>query len=102
MVGYPNRFSSAVIKIDNTAERYRVGETIGSTSYQLAEVYWDHVVLSQGNGSTRELQFKGLPNGLYQPMTPDASQQKCYAISTYRAYEYGPTGIGTSDPADAR
>ena len=75
MVGYPNRFSSAVIKIDNTAERYRVGETIGSTSYQLAEVYWDHVVLSQGNGSTRELQFKGLPNGLYQPMTPDASQQ---------------------------
>ncbi|MGS6743072.1 type II secretion system protein N [Acinetobacter baumannii] len=75
MVGYPNRFSSAVIKIDNTAERYRVGETIGSTSYQLAEVYWDRVVLSQGNGSTRELQFKGLPNGLYQPMTPDASQQ---------------------------
>ena len=41
MVGYPNRFSSAVIKIDNTAERYRVGETIGSTSYQLAEVYWE-------------------------------------------------------------
>lgn len=76
MVGYPNRFSSAVIKVDNIAERYRVGETIGSTSYQLAEVYWDHVVLRQGNGSTRELEFKGLPNGLYQPMTPDASQQQ--------------------------
>lgn len=74
MLGYPNRFSSAVIKLDNTADRYRVGETIGSTSYQLAEVYWDHVILRQGNGSTRELQFKGLPNGLYQPMTPDASQ----------------------------
>ncbi|MGK8802357.1 type II secretion system protein N [Acinetobacter seifertii] len=75
MVGYPNQFSSAVIKVDNTAERYRVGETIGSTSYQLVEVYWDHVVLRQGNGSTRELQFKGLPNGLYQPMTPNASPQ---------------------------
>ncbi|MEQ1066694.1 type II secretion system protein N [Acinetobacter sp. XH1741] len=75
MVGYPNRFSSAVIKLDNTADRYRVGETIGSTSYQLAEVYWDHVVLRQGNGSTRELQFKGLPNGLYQPMTPTTAPQ---------------------------
>ena len=32
------------------------------------------MILRQGNGSTRELQFKGLPNGLYQPMTPDASQ----------------------------
>ena len=75
MVGYPNRFSSAVIKLDNTADRYRVGETIGSTSYQLAEVYWDHVVLRQGNGSTRELQFKGLPIGLYQPMTPTTAPQ---------------------------
>ncbi|CAI3127005.1 MULTISPECIES: type II secretion system protein N [Acinetobacter] len=73
IVGYPNRFSSAVIKLDNTADRYRVGETIASTSYQLAEVYWDHVILRQGNGSTRELQFKGLPNGLYQPPNPEAS-----------------------------
>jgi general secretion pathway protein C len=53
-------FSSAVIKLDDTAERYRVGETIGSTSYQLAEVYWDHVILEQGNGATREVKFKGL------------------------------------------
>ena len=37
MLGYPNRFSSAVIKLDNIADRYRVGETIGSTSYQLAK-----------------------------------------------------------------
>ena len=73
IVGYPNRFSSAVIKLDNTADRYRVGETIASTSYQLAEVYWDHVILRQGNGSMRELQFKGLPNGLYQPPNPEAS-----------------------------
>lgn len=73
IVGYPNRFSSAVIKLDNTADRYRVGETIASTSYQLAEVYWDHVILRQGNGSTRELQFKGLPNGLYQPPNPEVS-----------------------------
>lgn len=93
IVGYPNRFSSAVIKLDNTADRYRVGETIASTSYQLAEVYWDHVILRQGNGSTRELQFKGLPNGLYQPPNPEvspanpptATQQASSANSTQEA-----------------
>lgn len=70
LIGYPSYLSSAVIKLDDKAERYRVGENVGSTSYQLAEVYWDHVVLKQGNGATREVKFKGLENGLYQPITP--------------------------------
>jgi general secretion pathway protein C len=70
LLGQPNYLSSAVIKLNDTAERYRVGETIGSTSYQLAEVYWDHVVLKQGNGATREVKFKGLDKGLYQPIEP--------------------------------
>ena len=38
LLGYPSYLSSAVIKLNDTSERYRVGETIGSTSYQLAEV----------------------------------------------------------------
>lgn len=70
LLGQPNYLSSAVIKLNDTAERYRVGETVGSTSYQLAEVYWDHVVLKQGNGATREVKFKGLDKGLYQPVEP--------------------------------
>lgn len=70
LLGQPNYLSSAVIKLNDTAERYRVGETVGSTSYQLAEVYWDHVILRQGNGATREVKFKGLDNGLYQPIAP--------------------------------
>ncbi|WP_343581666.1 type II secretion system protein N [Acinetobacter sp.] len=70
LLGQPNYLSSAVIKMNDTAERYRVGETVGSTSYQLAEVYWDHVILRQGNGATREVKFKGLDNGLYQPAAP--------------------------------
>lgn len=70
LLGHPNHLSSAVIKMNDTAERYRVGETVGSTSYQLAEVYWDHVILRQGNGATREVKFKGLDNGLYQPAAP--------------------------------
>ena len=38
MVGYPSQFSSAVIKMNEVADRYRVGENIANTSYQLAEV----------------------------------------------------------------
>lgn len=66
MVGYPSQFSSAVIKMNEVADRYRVGENIANTSYQLAEVYWDRVLLRQSNGTTRELKFKGIENGLDQ------------------------------------
>lgn len=41
MVGYPNQFSSAVLKVNEVAERYRVGDVIEGSGYQLAEVYWD-------------------------------------------------------------
>lgn len=70
VVGYPNQFSSAVIKVNDQSDRYRVGENIAPTSYQLAEVYWDRVVLRQSNGATRELQFKGMENGLDQSIVP--------------------------------
>lgn len=70
LLGSSNSLSSAVIKLNDSAERYRVGETLGSTSYQLVEVYWDRVVLKQGNGATREVTFKGLEKGLYQPIEP--------------------------------
>ena len=70
VVGYPSQFSSAVIKVNDVADRYRVGESIDATSYQLAEVYWDRVVLRQNNGTTRELQFKGIENGLDQSIIP--------------------------------
>ena len=73
LLGSPSYLSSAVIKLNDIGERYRVGETVGSTSYQLAEVYWDHVVLRQGNGATREVKFKGLEKGLYQPIEPVSS-----------------------------
>lgn len=67
MLGYPSQFSSAVIQVDDKAERYRVGDTLDHSTYQLSEVYWDHVVLRQNNGAAREIRFKGLENGLYQP-----------------------------------
>ncbi|MCU4357790.1 type II secretion system protein N [Acinetobacter ursingii] len=70
MIGYPNRFSSAVIKVNDKAERYRVGDIIDNSAYQLSEVYWDHVILRQSNGAVQEVRFKGLENGLYQPIVP--------------------------------
>jgi general secretion pathway protein C len=70
VVGHPNQFSSAVIKVNDQADRYRVGESIAPTSYQLAEVHWNRVVLRQSNGTTRELQFKGIENGLDQSIVP--------------------------------
>ncbi|TCB48486.1 PDZ domain-containing protein [Acinetobacter sp. ANC 4779] len=66
VMGSPSQFSSAVIKVNDVADRYRVGESIDTTSYQLAEVYWDRVVLRQNNGTTRELAFKRIENGLDQ------------------------------------
>lgn len=70
MESSPAQYSSAVIKVNDVAERYRVGEMITGTAYQLLEVTWDHVVLKHNNGSTRALAFQGLPNGLNQPLTP--------------------------------
>lgn len=70
MESSPAQYSSAVIKVNDAAERYRVGEMITGTAYQLLEVTWDHVVLKHNNGSTRALAFQGLPNGLNQPLTP--------------------------------
>lgn len=72
MVGNSNQLSSAVINVNAVADRYRVGDTINTTSYQLAEVYWDRVILLNNNGSRRELKFTGIENGLYQPIIPTA------------------------------
>ncbi|MFD1438542.1 PDZ domain-containing protein [Acinetobacter sp. ANC 4282] len=86
VVGFPSQFSSAVIKVNDVADRYRVGESIDTTSYQLAEVYWDRVVLRQNNGTTRELAFKRMENGLDQPIVqpvvnaPSSNHQSIQAV----------------------
>ncbi|MFW1954526.1 type II secretion system protein N [Acinetobacter guillouiae] len=74
VVSYPARFSSAVIKVKETADRYAVGDPIEGTSYQLSEVYWDHIVLSQNGNNSKELRFTGL-DSLYQPMPGQSTDQ---------------------------
>lgn len=94
LLGYPSYLSSAVIKLNDTAERYRVGETIGSTSYQLAEVYWDHIILKQDNGATREVKFKGLDNGLYQPIAPVLNPQAATPQTSAPAQNSSQSALG--------
>ena len=73
VVSSPSRFSTAVIKVNDLAARYSVGEMLTTTTYQLVEVYWDRVILRQNNGTTRELLFKGIENGLDQSIVPPAA-----------------------------
>lgn len=82
LVGSNVQSSSAVIKINETAERYRVGEQIAGTSYTVAEVYWDRVVLRNSSGAVRELLFTGLPNGLNEAMNATAENTSLIAATT--------------------
>ena len=70
VVGYPSQYSSAVIKVNEVAERYRVGDIVEGSSYRVSEVYWDKVILRSQSGAVRELAFKGIENGLNQPIVP--------------------------------
>lgn len=70
VVASPSSNSSAVLKVNDQVDRYRVGEMLGSSGFELAEVYWDRVILRRATGATHEVLFKGLENGLNQPIVP--------------------------------
>ncbi|MGH1401901.1 MAG: type II secretion system protein N [Acinetobacter tandoii] len=72
VVSYPSQYSSAVIKVNEVTDRYKVGETLAGTVYQLAEVYWDHVVLRDSTGQSQQVAFNRIANGLNQPIVPPA------------------------------
>lgn len=73
VLGQPRHLSSAVIKVNDISDRYLVGEKLESSAYELSEVYWDHIVLRHGNGSTKEIKFLGIEN-LNQPIALDQKQ----------------------------
>ncbi|MGE8538821.1 MAG: type II secretion system protein N [Acinetobacter sp.] len=70
VVASPSYNSSAVLKVNDQVDRYRVGEMLGNSGFELAEVYWDRVILRRATGATQEVLFKGLENGLNQPIVP--------------------------------
>ncbi|WP_180001407.1 type II secretion system protein N [Acinetobacter sp. YH12255] len=71
VVASPSYNSSAVLKVNDQVDRYRVGEMLGNSGFELAEVYWDRVILRRATGATQEVLFKGLENGLNQPLVPE-------------------------------
>lgn len=73
VVASPSYNSSAVLKINDQVDRYRVGEMLANSGFELAEVYWDRVILRRSTGATQEILFKGLENGLNQPIVPETS-----------------------------
>ncbi|ALH94559.1 type II secretion system protein N [Acinetobacter equi] len=97
VVGSNNQLSSAVIKLNEISENYRVGDVIDGTSYQLAEVYWDRVILINNAGGRRELKFMGIENGLYQPLIPDGSSQSHENQAEQRIHQAGKNLQETKD-----
>ena len=70
MLANPRYLSSAVIRVNNKASSYRVGQTIEETHFNVAEVYWDRVIVSDPSGQTQELLF-----GEQQAMQNNAPSQ---------------------------
>lgn len=64
VVASPSYNSSAVLKINDQVDRYRVGEMLANSGFELAEVYWDRVILRRSTGATQEVLFKGLEKWL--------------------------------------
>ena len=53
----PRYLSSVVLRINDKADRYRVGDKVADTGLELADVYWDRAMLRESNGQTREIKF---------------------------------------------
>ncbi len=70
-VSTPASQSAAVINVNNLSTRYRVGQQIEGTNYQLSAVSWNLVSLQLSDGSTQQLKFgdagAGISNDPVQP-----------------------------------
>jgi len=56
-VAQPASRSAAVINVNNASLRYRVGQKIEGTNYQLFEVSWNQVTLQDDGGALQQLKF---------------------------------------------
>lgn len=56
-VAQPSSRSAAVINVNNASLRYRVGQKIEGTNYQLLAVSWNQVTLQSNDGSMQQLKF---------------------------------------------
>lgn len=87
-VAQPASRSAAVINVNNASLRYRVGQKIDGTSYQLSAVSWNQVTLQGDDGTMQQLKFgdsnasaiSNAPVAVGQ-VTPNANQQAQAALS---------------------
>lgn len=56
-VAQPESRSAAVINVNNASLRYRVGQKVEGTSYQLFAVSWNQVTLQGDDGTMQQLKF---------------------------------------------
>lgn len=70
MLGSTRQYSSAVILVNQLAERYRIGQMISGTPYQVTDITWNTVYLTHQNGTQTKLVFDSMEAGLNQPPAP--------------------------------
>jgi general secretion pathway protein C len=85
-VAQPASLSAAVINVNNTSSRYRVGQKIDGTNYQLSAVDWNQVSLQRNDGSIQTLKFGDsnvsisnasvAPNPAITPQNPNQHAQE--------------------------
>jgi general secretion pathway protein C len=97
VIGSPSQFSSAVIKANNVGERYRIGEYIADTNYQLAEVYWDKVILRSPSGASEMIKMGAIEN-LNQDLSFNAQQN---SANPQRSTAMNSVGVTASNTEQA-
>lgn len=88
-VAQPSSRSAAVINANNASLRYRVGQKIEGTSYQLYSVSWNQVTLQGDDGVLQQLKFgdsnasaiTNAPVAAQGVPTPNGNQQAQTALS---------------------
>ncbi len=99
-VARPVSLSAAVINVSGASKRYRVGQTIDGTSYQLESVSWNQISLQREGGSTLTVKFgdsaaatgdgAGSPARLIQPQETDQSS-KAVLSTAIREFKKNPS-----------
>ena len=83
-VAQPASLSAAVINVGNVSMRYRVGQKIEGTNYQLDSVEWNQITLQRNDGTMQILKFGDSSSSIvnapvaspvFQPQNPTQQAQ---------------------------
>lgn len=105
VVASPRHLSSAVIRMNDKADSYTIGDKIADSDIELAEVYWDHVILKRaGQNMTLKFGQTDNVNALINPTStatdnPSSSPlgQAIEQMQQNREQYLGQMGVSQSD-----